>query len=319
MVKYSGSFFAAVVLLIATSAHAANISELVWKDGKTRITIEGDISAGDSDKLKAVIKSVNDAGRSVYSVRLNSPGGSLIEGVLIAELVKFARVLTAVPPSAKCASACFVIFAAGAEKFASHSALVGVHGASEAGQETARSGAATISMARVVKELGVPPSIIGKMVITPPDQVVWLTPDELRSMGVTMTGKPDQLKQNEHLQSQLPLSLSPQAKASAPPTWGELVKKTIEASQSQNNGRPRTARSCQPEFKICNTAVFVDGKDGKTLMVRTEENLAGKIITREFCELNSFGDVRTCVDWDTGAIRRDMKDKSGLWSQVSDD
>jgi hypothetical protein len=34
-------------------------------------------------------------------------------------------------------------------------------------------------MARIVKELGVPPSIIGKMVVTPPSDMVWLNPDDL--------------------------------------------------------------------------------------------------------------------------------------------
>jgi hypothetical protein len=76
--------------------------------------------------------------------------------------------------------------AAGPQKFVGYSADVGVHGASNSdGQEV---GDATV--ARVVKELGVPEKIIGKMVITPPSDVVWLGPDDLRSMGATMTGKP---------------------------------------------------------------------------------------------------------------------------------
>ena len=66
-------------------------------------------------------------------------------------------------------TACFLLFAAGSEKYASYSANVGVHGASD--QSGREEGDATVSMARMAKQLGVPESIIGKMVVTPPDQL----------------------------------------------------------------------------------------------------------------------------------------------------
>jgi hypothetical protein len=140
-------------------------------------------------------------------------------------------------------------------------------------------------------------------------------------MNVTMTGKPDQLKPPVQNEIQGPLQIAPQTQAqtSTRPTWGSLVQSALEKSSAQNSGRPRTARNCQPEYKVCNNAVFLDGKDGKTLMLRTEENLAGKIITREFCEVNRFGDVRVCTDWDTNETHRDMKDKQGIWSKVADE
>src|ERR1700730_2360410 len=101
---------------------------------------------------------------------------------------------TNVGQGATCASACFLVFAAGESKFANYSAQIGVHGASdEKGAETVQSGAATVSMARIAKELGVPPAIIGRMVVTPPAEMVWLSPADLQSMGTTMIGKPSQL------------------------------------------------------------------------------------------------------------------------------
>lgn len=90
------------------------------------------------------------------------------------------------------------MFAAGNEKYVSYSASVGVHGAlDEDGRETNAAAAGTVSMARIVKDLGVPAAIIGKMVVTPPESIVWLTPDDLRSMGTTMTGKPAQVPTTE--------------------------------------------------------------------------------------------------------------------------
>jgi len=84
-----------------------------------------------------------------------------------------------------------MVLAAGAEKFVSHAAFVGVHGASDgSGRETIGSGAATVSMARTLKDLGVPEAIIGKMVVTPPDEMVWLSVDDLRSMGARVIDRP---------------------------------------------------------------------------------------------------------------------------------
>jgi hypothetical protein len=174
-------------------------------------------------------------------------------------------------------------------------------------------------MARIVKDLGVPPAIIGKMVVTPPDKIIWLSPDDLRSMGVTMTGKPDQLKAPQELETQLPLSITPQTKASAPAKWEDLVERAFAASSSQHNGRADFSRNCQPEFKVCNNAVFLTGKKGNLLMLRTEEDLSGKTVAREFCEFNKFADVRVCTNWDTSATHRDMKDAKGNWSKVADE
>jgi hypothetical protein len=78
------------------------------------------------------------------------------------------------------------------------------------------------------------------------------------------------------------------------------------------------ARVCQPEFKTCTTAIFFTGKAGKENMVRTAEDSSGKVISREICEFNQFGDVRLCVDFDHGTTHRDMKDASGNWSKIAD-
>ncbi len=50
-------------------------------------------------------------------------------------------------------------------------------------------------------------------------------------------------------------------------------------------------------------------------MARITENLNGKILSRESCEFNKFGDVRTCLNWDTGASHKDMKNIKGEWYQ----
>jgi len=295
---------------------AATLTSYVSKEGKVIVILTGEIAPGDTNQLQRIIKTANDPGKVVSGIRLNSPGGNLLEGVKLADAIRFAKIASVVPNGSTCASACFIAFAAGADKFASYGASIGVHGASDKnGQETDGSNSATVAMAKIVKELGVPADIIGRMVVTPPDQMVWLSPNNLRAMGTTITGKPVQTP-TANAPTQLPPA-QPTVQA-APPKWENIVNEAFSASTAQHNGKPDFNRVCQPELKICTTAIFFTGKDGKESMVRTAEDSSGKLIARDVCEFNQFGDVRVCVDFDRGTTHRDMKDANGNWSKIAD-
>jgi hypothetical protein len=184
---------AALAILAATSlcASAASLGTAALKSGDIAIVLEGDIADGDGDAVEALMKETNDSGKLVAALRLDSLGGSLAESVKIAELVQRAKIAVIVGARARCASACFLIFAAGTEKFVAYGAAIGVHGASDKyGRITPRAAAATVSMARMVREFGVPPGIVEKLIVTGPDEIVWLGIDELRSMGAVITGRP---------------------------------------------------------------------------------------------------------------------------------
>lgn len=180
-------------MLVTTGAcaGAASLSTAALKSGDVAIVLDGDIADGDGDTVEALMKETNDSGRLVAALRLDSLGGSLAESVKIAELVQRTKIAVVVGGRARCASACFLIFAAGTEKFVGYGAAIGVHGASDKyGRITPRAAAATVSMARMVREFGVPPGIVEKLVVTGPDEIVWLSVDELRSMGAVITGQP---------------------------------------------------------------------------------------------------------------------------------
>jgi hypothetical protein len=55
------------------------------------------------------------------------------------------------------------------------------------------------------------------------------------------------------------------------------------------------------------------------MMVRTAEDPTGKLIDRDICKFNQFGDVRVCTDWDTGASSREMKNSSGQLYKVGNE
>jgi ATP-dependent protease ClpP protease subunit len=175
--------------VIGAVTSAAELS-IALVDDTAVIALNGDIAAGNADAVETLIRTVNESGRLVSAVRLDSGGGSLVEAVKLADLVRRAKLPTIVAGGARCASACFIVFAAGVEKFASYDALIGVHGVSDKfGRETVQTEAATIAMARIVSRFGVPPGIIGQMVTTPAQKIAWLTPQDLREMGVVMTGQ----------------------------------------------------------------------------------------------------------------------------------
>lgn len=325
-----------MLLLIAAFSSRGESAEVkvgVGKSGQATIWITGEIIPGDADKFSQSLRQANDSGKFVANVRLDSPGGNLLEGVKIADAIRYGKTSTNVGKTAVCASACFLMFAAGSTKNASYGAQIGVHGASgENGEETAASGAATVSMAKIAKELGVPSAIIGRMVVTSPQDMVWLSPQDLQSMGVTMMGRPSQsgppVADLHQTPAKEPLPLSPSDtgvtasqtyKPNAAPTWAEVVNRAMERSASQNNGKPLFSRSCQPELKVCNIGVSYVDNQGKIAFVKTVEDMTGKVIAREACTLNDFSDVRTCVNWDNGTSHRDMKDSSGVWSKVADE
>jgi hypothetical protein len=105
--------------LVAEPAFAAVIKSSIGKDGRLTIGITGEIVEGDSDTFIGSIKQANLAGKLVGNVRLNSPGGNLLEGVKLADAVRAGKIATNVGRTATCASACFLVFAAGYEKNAS--------------------------------------------------------------------------------------------------------------------------------------------------------------------------------------------------------
>jgi hypothetical protein len=156
------------------------------------VLLNGEFAEGDASKLRDIIRTAITSARPVSGIRLNSPGGNLFEGARLAAVIVNAKIATVVASGATCAAACFIAFVAGNQKFVSVSAMVGAPGAADkSGQEPAGE---IPPIARVVKELGLLDAIVEKMLNTREDEIFWLTPDDLRAMGATMTGRPTQAR-----------------------------------------------------------------------------------------------------------------------------
>lgn len=145
----------------------------------------GPIVKGDTARLEQALAAVPSM-LQLAALALDSPGGNVVEGELLARLIRTRRLSVVIPPNSKCVSACFLLLAASPQRLAAADALVGVHSASESGEETVASLAVTTLMAQDAAALGIPAAIIGKLVQTTPGRVEWLTHADLISMNVAV-------------------------------------------------------------------------------------------------------------------------------------
>jgi hypothetical protein len=166
----------------------AEVERHATADGTVAISIAGEIVEGDAEALRLEIQTAQSANFSISEIQLNSIGGSLYEGTSLARVVRAKSLNTRVAEHSICASACFLVFAAGLTKTVQNGARVGVHAATmESGADTHISIKATESMGRIATLLDVPSEIIGRMVSTPASQMFWLNEANLASMGAVVT------------------------------------------------------------------------------------------------------------------------------------
>jgi hypothetical protein len=144
----------------------------------------GPIVKGDISRLEQALDVV--APSQVSALAVDSPGGNVVEGELLAQLIHMRKLPVVVPANAKCVSACFLLLAASPKRLAAADALIGVHSASEGGEETQAALIGTARMAKDAAALGVPAGVIEKLVQTAPGRVEWLTTADLSSMSVAV-------------------------------------------------------------------------------------------------------------------------------------
>ncbi len=154
-------------------------------DGDYGIVGQGPVVGGDMARLSAAVRSRPSGSRLIILV-LDSPGGDVDEGLSMADAIHRAAVPVAVPSGAKCASICFLMFAASPQRYAAQDALIGVHSATQRAGETVAAKARTTELARIAAEYGVPADIVGMMVQARPRQMEWLTPEALAGMDVRL-------------------------------------------------------------------------------------------------------------------------------------
>jgi hypothetical protein len=171
--------FLALIALDRT-AFALQIKR-VQTDSGTVLRLRGDVSNGDHGRLKSVLQN-----GSAIGLEITSGGGSLEDGVDIARVVRDRGLI--VYASRECDSVCAFIFLAAKERYIGRGCKIGVHSVSnDREREDADSARVTIQLSRFLVALGVPHSVIGKIVSTPPARITFLDNRDLTKLNVHRT------------------------------------------------------------------------------------------------------------------------------------
>ena len=158
------------------------------------MVISGEIKGDDGvNFIRALVASPTP----IKLLRLNSPGGEMVAGGVIAAMTRTMMLNTLVGNNDMCASMCVLIFAAGVKRAHFSTGSIGVHSLGSYYPNVNRSfeddsaKADNTNIARDFKRYGTPDSIIGKMITTPHDQITWLRTDELVAEGFSTVITPD--------------------------------------------------------------------------------------------------------------------------------
>jgi hypothetical protein len=175
------SVLGAMVLACESRLGVAATFEPIRSSEVMGILIDGEIRDGDDARLQASIANARRRfpDHRLRAIGLSSPGGQVAAARAMAGQIRELGLVTVVPESRTCASACVLLFAAGSIKIASTGSRIGVHGVSIAGHQNVTALAITTDMAKLYADFGVPASVIGRMVVTEPHEMQWLSGNDV--------------------------------------------------------------------------------------------------------------------------------------------
>lgn len=197
MIKAAIALFFALMSL--THAHAAEITGTHEACGGSPCAyFNGEIKSGDLIKLKTVFdsptrrRSFNVVNQEIFTLQLNSRGGSLEEAMEIGRWVRENKISTSMPTNAECFSSCVYILAAGVAKqvfYEMWGNKVGIHRPyltripKESVQVAMRK--ALADSRAYFAEMNIPEQLADKMFSISPDNVEILTDDQLTLYRLT--------------------------------------------------------------------------------------------------------------------------------------
>lgn len=148
------------------------------------LTLTGQISPGDADRFEAFL---TETSKPVETIRLNSPGGSVSDALRMGRQMRAAEYDTLLGAGDICLSACPYMLAAGMQRSIHSDAQVGVHqhyfGTNSAlpaflAVEDIQRGQGEVL--DYLHEMGLDPLIMRHALVTPPDEIYVLLPEQLK-------------------------------------------------------------------------------------------------------------------------------------------
>lgn len=152
------------------------------------VALTGQIAEGDARRLGDWLRALP---RPPSVIALHSPGGVVDEALQIGRMAREMEVAVVVEAGAICFSACPYILAGGAVREVSRAAHVGVH-QHYFGENTYLPAFLMVSDIQAgqgavmdyLGEMGIDPMLMAKALVTPPDDIYILLPEELERFGL---------------------------------------------------------------------------------------------------------------------------------------
>src|SRR5690242_9226073 len=179
------------VLCAATPSRAAapdGGSLLIDVVPPATIVLQGTIDEGAAQRLREEIAARDLRAATVV---LDSPGGLLAEGMALGRLIRSRGYSTAVARGGACHSACVFALLGGVYRFAGAQSRIGVHRFSSTSPGVDADAAQIVSavVMNYIREMGADVALFDRMARMGSDQVLVLSPKELRQLGVINDGR----------------------------------------------------------------------------------------------------------------------------------
>lgn len=183
------------------------------------ITLTGPIQEGDAGRLQSLLSEYSGLDMRDISVELDSPGGSLVEGLALARIlmsrkeIVSAQVGSSDRPDAICASACVLAYLGADLRYLSQNGKIGVHqfrdpsGTVEA--ETAMNIAQRVAseIVGLLDRQRVDTELFDLMSNTPSDQITWVKEEDLTSWRVVTGSVFDERMEYKNLNGKVALHM----------------------------------------------------------------------------------------------------------------
>jgi len=152
-------------------------------EGGQRALLEGAILPGDAERIE---KQLTELDPKPQGVILNSPGGSVQDALLLGRYLRDADLTTALRSGDICYSACPYLLAAGIDRSIPDDASVGVH-QHYFGESTLLPAFVAVEdiqrgqgeVMAYLDDMGIDPLVMQHALVTPPDEIYVLLPQEL--------------------------------------------------------------------------------------------------------------------------------------------
>ena len=156
------------------------------------LTLSGTFDPGSAERFASEIAA---RGEYVDTIVLDSPGGSVMDALVIGALIHEKGFATSVAAGALCASSCPIVFASGKQRIATPQSAIGVHqiyaaalsGEQQnalrvAGSAMADAQKTTAEITRHLALTGVDPALWLHALETPPDRLYYFSAEEMTAL-----------------------------------------------------------------------------------------------------------------------------------------